>query len=153
MASEARHFLLYWRPETADAVLAGEGNCRYAASNQFVRLRKGDVVWPVTCRKGSLNMVARVVVGEVVGRAVAEERLGAADLWEAEWYALAEAGTEAAAREVGLGEVAGQLRFESAGKNDRLVIEEGRVNPQQLQTMRQLTDEAAELLGSAWDGR
>src|SRR4051794_16292224 len=59
MEPEPRHFLLYWRPATADEVLAGGLPCRYAASNQFGRLEKEDIVWAVTCREGSLRLVAR----------------------------------------------------------------------------------------------
>jgi hypothetical protein len=86
-------------------------------------------VWAVTCREGSLRLVGRVVVGEVVGRGVAEQRLGTTDPWDADLYVLAEAGTEAVSREVVISRFAGQLRFVSAGNNDRLVIEGGRVNP------------------------
>jgi hypothetical protein len=47
-------------------------------------------------------------------------------------------------------QLAGQLRFVSRGGNDRLALIDGQVNPQQLQTMRVLTDEAANLLEQTW---
>src|SRR5687768_11519484 len=61
----ADHFILYWKPATADEVLAAGGPLRYAVSNQFGRLRLGDVVWPVTCRNGELRVLNRVAVAAV----------------------------------------------------------------------------------------
>ncbi len=148
----ADHFLLYWKPATADEVLAAGGPLRYAASNQFDRVKAGDVVWPVTCRNGELRLLGRVAVARVVGRGEAEEALGREGLWDADWYALAEGGT-GTAREVSLRAVAEGLRFDSPGGKNRLALEEGSVSPKQLQAMRKLTATSVAVLEAAWEAR
>lgn len=115
----ANHYILYWKPATADSVLAGGGPLRFAASNQFRRLKPGDVVWPVTCRDGELRLLGRVAVARVVWRHAAEEALGREGLWDARWYALAEKGG-GQAREVLLRDIGEALRFDRPGGKDQL---------------------------------
>jgi hypothetical protein len=54
-----------------------------------------------------------------------------------------------AIRHISLGSAAAKLRFKSPGGRDRLEVTDGKVNPQQLQTMRVLTDESVGLLTQA----
>jgi hypothetical protein len=147
-----QHYLLYWKPETADRVKGAGGPLRYAASGQFNRLAAGDTVWAVTCRDGELRLLGRVVVGRVVGRAEAAAALDTEELWDADWYALAEPGTEQPVREVTIQHLAPDLRFVSPGETDRLALARGRVNAQQLQTMRELSEESGALLRRRWEG-
>jgi hypothetical protein len=145
-----RDFLAYWKPSTVDTqVEKGGGPLEHAASNQFGRVSKCDTVWLVTVRDGRLRLVTRIVVAHVTGQAGAARLLGcdAADLWEAEYHIVAAEGTEVEILDTDIQHLAPSLRFESAGGNDRLTLAaNGRVNAQQLQTMRVLSAASAELL-------
>jgi hypothetical protein len=70
-------------------------------------------------------------------------------IWEADHHIFAKDGTAGPIRPIELTDVVRQLRF--VGKHDRLRVEDdGTTNPQQLQTMRQLTDSTADLLDKFW---
>jgi hypothetical protein len=125
---------------------------RNAASQQFGRLRVGDTVWIATAPSGRLTLVGKLVVGEITDREGAAARLGVEpdDLWDADHHILAADGTADLLREIDVSHVAAELRFEST-TSDRLRLEKGRVNPSQLQSLRRLTAEFADLLQSIWN--
>jgi hypothetical protein len=69
-------------------------------------------------------------------------------LWSAEYYLLPAPGTTRPVVDVDIHHLAPQLRFE--GASDRLNLTEGgTVNAQQLQTMRLLAGNSAQLLADA----
>ena len=145
----ATDFLAYWKPSTVDAQVESGGPQNHAASGQFGRVQPGDTVWLVSVRSGRLRLVTSITVGHVTGQTGAAGLLGvpADDLWEAEYHIVAAdgSGREIADRDIQY--LAPQLRFVSAGGNDRLTLgEDGAVNAQQLQTMRVLSPISAELL-------
>ncbi len=72
-----------------------------------------------------------------------------AGLWQSEYYAFPEPGTEELLRPVSLFEIAEELRFD--GENGRLTIVDGKINPQQLRRRRKLTPESVELVTRVWE--
>lgn len=119
---------------------------------QFGRVAIGDRVWIVnTTAIGQLVTIGYLDVREQpVSRAEARRRLGY-EPWKAKYHLFAPAARAQRPRRVALQHIAGQLRFESP-LIDRLAVKNGRVNAQQLQTMRRLTRDSARRVQSAWDG-
>lgn len=146
----SRHFIQLWHHTTADQNLSEGPTLGHAASEQFHRVRPGDTVWVVTVyHPGELVLLGRVRVGACTDQEGAERRLGTADVWEARYHVMAEPGSEQPLREVDLMGVAEDLRFVSKTA-DRLDVEGGRVNAQQLQTVRELTPGSATVLEKIW---
>lgn len=129
----------------------------YTASSQFDRmgLQAGDTIWQVSVRpeSGKLLLCGCLVVHYVTSD-VGEARRRIAHytaepfLWPAKWHAFAREGAEEPYAEVCVHDLAPALRF--ASEHDRLTLDEGRVNPQQLQAIRRLAPESAELLAGRW---
>ncbi len=143
-----RHFLAYWRPSTVDEL--GYGYIlAHSASNQFRHVRPGDTVWLVTVRHGTLRFVTRIVVDRVTDQAGAANELccDPEDLWPATHHIIAKAGTVLHIYDCDIHHLAATLRFKSKAGKDRLILgPDGAVNAKQLQSMRRLWPEAAELL-------
>ena len=135
----------------------------YAASAQFDRisLRAGDTVWHVSLRPlradgrlpGVLVLCGRLLVHYVTDdEGEARRRIG----HYVEGYpprpesqhAFAREGGEELYAEIDIDDLAADLRFMS--KHDRLALEDGHVDPQQLQAMRRLVPESAALLAERW---
>jgi hypothetical protein len=145
----SRDFLSYCKPATAEDELERGGPLYHWASDQYGRLRSGDTLWLVTAwPKGRLALLGRVIVGQVVNQAQAEQILGIDDLWEAKYHIIPEPGTEQPLVNQDIADLSPQLRFES--DRDRLRVVDGQVNPGQLQTMRQLTTMSTQLLNWCW---
>lgn len=145
----ATSFLAYWKPSTVDAEIEDGEPVSHAASNQFGRVEAGDVVWLVTVREGRLRLVTAIDVGHVTDQAGAAALVGKqpSDLWDADTHIVAADGTAREIVDRDIQHLASKLRFVSPGGNDRLTLtSDGLVNPQQLQTMRVLTDGSADLL-------
>ena len=122
----------------------------HSASDQLGSVRPDDTVWVVTVHPGGeLILLGRVVVGECTDLEGAEKRLGTDDVWEAKHHVIAKPGTEGPLREVGLMDVAEDLRFLSK-VNDRLDLVDGQVSAKQLQRIRELTPESARMLEEKW---
>jgi hypothetical protein len=148
-----RDFIAYWEPKTVDAAVAlkGAGHNKHAASNQFRRMKvtPNDTVWIVTVRDGRLRLVSRIVVGHVTTQRGAAKLLGVppSQLWEATGHIIAADGTDTAIEETDIHAVAPRLRFQSASGKNRLTMKaDGSVSAQQLQTMRILEPDSAEML-------
>ncbi len=144
------HYLVYWRPST----LAGytpEHLVNHAASNQFQKIKPKDVLWIVSAPEGQLHLLGQLTVGRVVGQKEAERSVGHS-LWEANFHALAAQGAANTIRWIPLRGIAGKLRFAST-TSSRLAVRGGLTNGQQMQALRQLTDESISLLRAAWDTR
>lgn len=151
--AEQRDVLLYWSPKTADQVLKHEDDLKYAASNQFWRISPGDIVWIVTVYEGELFLLNKLHVGEITDRPGAIKRLGEKDVWgNKDFYAIATAGMIEPLQKISLRDVARNLVFKSANdQSRRLTLDrEGKVNAQQLQTMRILESSSIDLLEKLW---
>src|SRR5687768_15204982 len=115
-------------------------------ANSSTGCGKGDTVWIVTCRDRHPRLIGRILVAEVATQRLAETVLGSNDIWRASFHILAEPGTELPIAELEANEVAANLRFVSERGRDRLSVNNGEVNAQQLQAMRRLTPESADRL-------
>jgi hypothetical protein len=140
-----RDFLSYWIPDTARRELERGALLDHAASNQYGHIQEDDrvyiaTVWP----GGQLVLLGRMVVGDKVDQNRAAKKLKTSDLWEADWHILPKEGTAAPITEIDLSDIAAELEFQ--GERKRLTVNRGRVNAQQLQSMRRLTPAAAALL-------
>jgi hypothetical protein len=145
----SQNFLSYWNPQTALSNLEEGGLLEHSASEQYQRIRPGDTVWIVTVYSGSLHLVGRIIVGYVENQSNAAEMLGTSDLWPASHHIIAAKDTAQPIKDIPIDHLADRLRFESASGRDRLVMTNGRVRPQQLQTMRVLNTDSASLLENA----
>ncbi|MCG3199129.1 MAG: hypothetical protein GHCLOJNM_03638 [bacterium] len=145
-----RHFLYCWSLDTADWEQDLGTVLNHIAGQQLKRVAAGDTVWIVTHRDGAVSLRGRIVVDAVTDFDGACERLGTTDLWESDYHLIAEPGTEEPLDDIPLEENVALLRFNS--KKDRFTVEkDGRVDYHQMQTMRELTPESAELLQKIWD--
>jgi hypothetical protein len=137
-------YLFYWRKTTADQF--GSARLIHAASDQFGRLSSGDRLWITTTLAGDLQLLGRIDVAKVTGQKEAAETLADGNLWEARYHVLADTETVMPAVRISIQDLAPELRF--LGASDRLTLREGRVNAQELQTMRRLDSSSVELLAA-----
>ncbi len=145
VASRGDDYLLYWQERSVRDHAANEVPLDVVASNQLTNVFPGDTLWIVTLTpERQLVLAGRLVVGEVVEFEEAIRRMPDADLWQAEYYAFPEDGTEEYLCEIDIQHLAEELRFE--GENDRLILRDGKINPQQLQSLRKLTRQSVDML-------
>jgi hypothetical protein len=153
-------YMAYWRSDQVRMALedAADGQgIDHAASEQFGKVRPGDTVWIVNIEKGTHRflLVGRIEVAAVVGQReanrVLRERYGPDyDVYRASHHLLAIAGSEQPAREIPLDPVASRLRFVSPSPRDRLSIENGRVDAQQVRRLRELAPDTKDLFERLW---
>jgi hypothetical protein len=136
-----RHFLQYWKSNEADMVVGKPLD--HAGSTQFTRVRRDDIVWIVTLRKGRLKLLGRIVVSEIISRAEAQKRF--TDVYGAPFHIAAKSGTVKILAEHDIQDIAPDLRFDSG--HDRLTLESPtKTDGKQLQSLRELRPESAKLL-------
>lgn len=144
------HYMLYWQERSVRDHDANDLPLDVIASNQLFRVSPGDTVWIVTLTEDrELVLAGRMMVADVVEHEEALQRMRNAGLWQAEYYAFPVPGTEEFLRETDIHHLVEDLRFES--ENDRLVVRDGQINPQQLQSMRKLTPESSDMLEEAFN--
>jgi len=141
-----RSFLVYWLPDQIRAAIK-DGLLKHAASEQFGRVARGDVLW-ITGKGPTepLITVGPLHVAEIVSQRKAERRFQC-PLWGARYHALCTPDTETAACEVPLTPILRDLEFDSR-RSPRLDLQ--KPLGQQLQAMRQLTEPSAETLAKLW---
>jgi hypothetical protein len=145
----ASQFMSYWIPEQS-ALHDPEATLNHSASNQYKRCRVGDVLWIVTVRDGKLYLVGRFSIKHLVDHETACRLLDNDDLWAADLHAIGDPKGGDPIRPVSIHKIAHHLRFENkAGKETRILIENGKINGGSLQTMRRLKPDSIELLESA----
>jgi predicted HNH restriction endonuclease len=151
-------YMAYWKTDQVRMALEDAASGRavdHAASEQFGKVRSGDTVWIVNVEKGTHRflLVARIEVRDVVGQREAERALGRrGELYHASHHLLAIEGSEEPAREIPLDPIARRLQFLSPPPKDRLKIENGQVDAQQVRSLRELTPETVELFEGLWRG-
>lgn len=86
-------YLTYWTSDPVNGELGME--LRHAANNQFRARGVGpdDRVYVVNWKNGTLYLVGRMIVDQVVDRAAAERIVGTTDLWPADDHVVARPGT------------------------------------------------------------
>jgi NAD-dependent SIR2 family protein deacetylase/ADP-ribosylglycohydrolase/protein-tyrosine phosphatase len=146
-----KHFLLYWR-ESSVAAHAHSGHpLDVVSSRQLRRVSPGNTIWVVTINQGgSLVLAGRLRVGEIVDYKTAVKKLNDPDLWDGGYFALPASGNAEYLNPIDMGQVALKLRFKAAGGADRFKLRDGKINPQQMQAMRELTGESAVMLTDIW---
>jgi hypothetical protein len=132
-----------------EARLARHPLLNNAGRSQFRYINPGYVLWFVTVRGGKLVLVGKLVVGERTDWKNATRILGDQVAEKSRFLVIAKPGTEEYIQDIPLEDIAEQIRFESLC-NDRLVLVDGRLNPQQLQMKRRLTASSSDLVSTRW---
>lgn len=144
------HHLIFWQERSVVDHASNDLPLDVVASNGLFGVERGDTLWIVTLTQDrDFILAGRLIVAEIVEYDEAIQRLPDADLWQAEYYAFPVPGTEEFLRPVPLTDIVHDLRFE--GENDRLIVRDGQINPQQLRDRRTLTPESTELLEEIWE--
>lgn len=147
---EPRHHLLYWQIRSVEEHALSGAPLDVVGSNQLGGVYEGDVLWIVTLSDElELLLCGRLIVGDITGYGEARQRIADPMLWQAEFYAFPEPGTEEPLFLINFEGLADSLRFENTDP-DRFVTEDGKLNPAQLTQMRTLTEESAEMLSVIW---
>ncbi len=144
-----RHYLVYWRSESVGRARARHPLLDHASSSQFRLIDSGDVLWFVTVRRGKLFLVGKLLVGERTDSRSAVRVLGRDIVHTSRYVALAKPGTEEEMRDIPMDDIVNLIRFNST-TNDRFTIFRGKINPQQMQMKRQLTDSSCRLINAKW---
>lgn len=147
-----KHFLIYWQERNVLAHGVTGSPLDVVSSHQLKRVKAGDTLWLVTINQaGELILAGGLKIGEIVDYKTAVERLNDSSLWDGGFYALPQEDEAEYLRPTNLGEAAAfDLRFANTA-SDRLALKNGKINPQQLQTMRELTEDSAEMLARIWE--
>jgi hypothetical protein len=116
----------------------------HAASNQFGKVDPGDILWFVTYEHGTLYLIGRMQVEQIVSQTKAERMMGER-LWEATYHVIPKKGTESLVSSIDFMEVAPVLRFASG--IHRLPPD---FTAQSVRRMRLLTTESAGILEALW---
>jgi hypothetical protein len=148
------HFLQYWKPPEIDAEMAREAlegtPFRIAGGEQLAKMQPGDTIWVVSVNSDNyLVLYGRLAVDHVTADAAEVVRfLGRAPKFRRTTYALARSGTETMMAPHDISGIVSSLRFK--GKHEFLTLRNGAVNPQQIQSIRELRRESAQLMELAW---
>lgn len=153
MSENPRHFLQYWRPTEFEAEAKREkANARplsLIASAQLKRLHHGDIVWITTIVRRQFTLCGRFTVDEIVPHSEIFDRLGSFPEYTAKFYGLSSPENARALRRIDISSLANDLVF--LPSSTKLELKNGRVNPQQLQTIRQMDEASAALIQRTWD--
>ena len=83
------NYLVYWKPDTLQRNLKMQA-IRHTASGQYAKLRVGDTVWVVSSKcTNHLALFGRQKIDHIVDEKKAAKLLGAKNLWESEYHAIA----------------------------------------------------------------
>jgi NAD-dependent SIR2 family protein deacetylase/ADP-ribosylglycohydrolase/protein-tyrosine phosphatase/TPR repeat protein len=146
-----KHFLLCWKEQSVFAAKSSPHPLDVVSSRQLNRVKAGDTIWIVFVnQEGELVLAGRLKAAEVVDYLTAVRRLHDANLWDGDYYALAEENTAEKINLINLGQKAFDLRFKKSG-SDRLTATNGKIKAQQLGSMRELTAESAQMLTEIWE--
>jgi hypothetical protein len=143
-AKTLAHYLKYWKPQTVADSLP---TLNFSASDQYGKIRPGDVLWIVTSEEpGDLVLVGRQKVKRVVGRDEARKVLRTARLWPADFYAISDEPEDK--YPIDISRHAYDLVFDGGVTK----LPEG-FTGQHLQAMRRLDFDSAQLLERLWRDR
>lgn len=146
-----KHFLLYWQERNVRDHEASGYPLDVVSSRQLKRANAGDCLWIVTINSaGELILAGRLKIGEIVDYKTAVRRLNDANLWDGGFYALPADGEAEYLQPINIKDIQLDLRFANS-EADRFVLKNGKINAQQLQTMRELSMESADLLDEIWE--
>ena len=149
---EERHFLQYWLLDQVETVFESDRELEHGGSNQYDKrgVKVGDVVWIVTLNEsGEFVLAGRIGVEDRVTYDQAVAMYPTDEVFEKRLHIIASKKNAELMREIVIGDIAEQIRFESANR-DRLTVVDGGVDPKQLQTIRRLTPASAMLMTNTW---
>lgn len=149
--SSRKHFLLYWQDKSVAAHRESGYPLDVVSSRQLKRAKAGDCLWIATINPaGELILAGRLRIGEIVDYQTAIRRLNETSLWDGGFFALPKEDETEYLRSINIKDVQLDLRFANS-EADRFVLKSGKINAQQLQTMRELSQESADLLAQIWE--
>lgn len=147
------HYMLYQKVPPEIRLQIGEHRTSaYAASNYLRRVKPGDVLWLITVHDYELYLLGRLKVEFVVDDTEIAQSLvdPQPEEWhEADWYAISNKYAVEPMRELRITHLAESLRFQSRA-SEMLDVVGGRVEANQLTTLRQLMPQSAQLLDDVW---
>jgi hypothetical protein len=142
----ARFFTYSW--QYAQAQKASEGRpLRHAAGSRFSKrgIEPGDFVYIVSVHQGSLYLLGKLQVGQIVSQNEARRILGT-EPYDAPEHLIASAGTWPQLIEVPLA-LTKELRFISGPRKEGIAFRtEDRLDPQTMRMIRELDPESASRL-------
>ena len=148
-----KHYLLYWKIDPDSRSQIGQHmTTAYASSNYLRRVKPGDVLWIVNVYQHQLYLLGRLKVEFVVDdTAIAQDLIDPLpDTWQdSDWYAISNKYAIEPMREIEITHIADKLRFNSR-VSEMLDMVNGRVDANQLTTLRQLTVQSAQMLDDVW---
>lgn len=153
------HFLLKWDEERVFAryyadlekLTVSDSPLISLWSNHLKRVTAGDHLWIICVIDGEIFLSGHLLVDKVLNPNKAKQRQGASDLHPDKYNAVSLSENAELMQSRCLTEVAAYLRFLSSSGKDRLRFkEDGKLVPQQLRTMRELTPESADILEGIW---
>lgn len=143
------HFIYLWKPARVAEMLERSLGLNHIAGEQLKRVSPNDHVWIISVYEGNLWLAGHLHVDKILNISEAEAFLGETNLYTSEFHAVTRPEDAEPLRNICVHEIAAELRFNS--QIDRLKIEEdGSINAQQLQAMRELTPESADGLEGIW---
>ncbi len=144
-------FLQLWKSDIAEGMLKTVDYLGHSASDQLYRAQPGDTVWVVTVYKGGdAFLLGKLKVDESTDKEGAKKLLETNDIFDRKYHVLSKPRKAEPLRKISLMDVVEDLRFVSKARRNRLKVTDGRVNAQQLQSMRELTSESARMLEEKW---
>lgn len=148
-----RHYLMYWKITPDErANIQAQMTTAYAASNYLQRVKPGDVLWIVNVFQHHLYLLGRLKVEFIVDdTSIAQELVDPLpETWrDADWYAISNKYTIEPMRDINITHLADKLRFNSR-VSEMLDLVDGRVDANQLTSLRQLTIESAQMMDDVW---
>jgi predicted HNH restriction endonuclease len=148
-----KHYFLYWKVDPEIRPSIGQHmTTTYAASNYLKRVKPGDVLWIVTVHQHHLYLLGRLKVEFIVDDSTIAQDLvdpQPEDWIDADWYAISNKYAIEPMREIDITHIADKLRFNSK-VSEILDMVDGRVDANQLTSLRQLTVQAAQMMDDIW---
>jgi tetratricopeptide (TPR) repeat protein/protein-tyrosine phosphatase len=151
MERTERNFLLYWQ---IHSIVNSAGNHQpldLISSRQLARVSPGDRIWIVTIDgNGRLLLAGQMKVGEIVDRETAIETIGSSNVWDGELFALPDDSENTHyIHTVDAHHIAPMLRFGADGAS-AFNLSDGRLSPNDLQMMREVSFETSSHLYDLW---
>lgn len=146
-----KHFLIYWQERNVASHERSGYPLDVVSSRQLKRCNSGDTLWLATINQaGELVLAGRLRIGEIIDYQTAVRRLNDTSLWDGGFFALPKENEAEFLRQINLGDTAFELRFVDP-ESDRFILKNGKINAQQIQSMRELTKDSVQMLARTWE--
>lgn len=151
MERTEKNFLLYWQIHSIVNSASNHQPLDLISSRQLARVSPGDRIWIVTIDgNGRLLLAGQMKVGEVVDRETAIQTIGSSNIWEGELFALPDDSENTHyINTVDAHHIAPMLRFGADGGSG-FNLSDGRLNPNDLQMMREVSFDTSFHLYDLW---